>query len=36
MDQVLDTAKQDGNRIEWVLETHTHAIHWSPLVQYAG
>jgi glyoxylase-like metal-dependent hydrolase (beta-lactamase superfamily II) len=27
MEQVLDTAKQDGNRIEWVLETHTHADH---------
>jgi len=27
MDQVLDTAKQDDYRIEWVLETHAHADH---------
>lgn len=27
MDKVLDEAKQEGCRIEWVLETHAHADH---------
>ena len=27
MDRVLDTAKDEGCRIEWVLETHAHADH---------